>query len=94
MTNNKNNADKEWLKIKEYNIFESFEEFSKLFIEKPNGKCLRKYTSYPWSKENFFFGTQQELYDYICRLFNIKELSPYLNNQLQKIYTMLKLLKI
>ena len=29
---------------------------------------------------------QQELYDYICRLFNIKELTPYLNNQLQKIF--------
>ena len=30
--------------------------------------------------------SQQELYDYICQLFNIKELSPYLNNQLQKIF--------
>lgn len=54
----------EWNKIKDYNIFNDIEEFSKLFDEKPNGKCLRIITSDPWSKENFFFGTQKELFDY------------------------------
>lgn len=54
----------EWEKIKDSNIFQNIEEFSKLFEEKPNGLCFRKYTSYPWSKENFFFGTYNELLNF------------------------------
>lgn len=52
---------KEWNKIKDFNLFESIEDFAALFSSKPYGVCLRKYTSYPWCKENFFFGTYEEL---------------------------------
>ena len=52
---------KEWNKIKDYNIFNDINEFALLFLEKPYGVCLRKYTSYPWCKENFFFGSYDEL---------------------------------
>lgn len=52
---------KEWNKIKDYNIFQDIEQFAQLFIEKPYGVCLRKYTSFPWCKENFFFGSYDEL---------------------------------
>ena len=52
---------KEWNKIKDYNIFKDIDEFAILFIEKPYGICMRKYTSYPWCKENFFFGSYDEL---------------------------------
>ena len=56
--------EKEWNKIKEFNILNSMEELEQLFISCPNGKCMRKYTAYPWSKENFFFGTAQDLLDW------------------------------
>lgn len=52
---------KEWNKIKDYNLFTNIDEFALLFVEKPYGVCLRKYTSYPWCKENFFFGSYDEL---------------------------------
>lgn len=55
---------KEWDKIKNYDIFESIEEFEKIFNEKPYGICMRKYTAYPWNKDNFFFGSSQELNDW------------------------------
>ena len=55
---------KEWDKIKDFNILESIDELEKLFQEKPYGKCMRKYTHYPWSKENFFFGSGEELQEY------------------------------
>lgn len=54
----------EWEKIKEANIFSSFEEFEKCYDFHPNGKCFKKYTSYPWSKENFFFGTYEEFVEF------------------------------
>ena len=49
----------EWDKIKDANIC-TFEEFEILFGSNPKGRCFRKYTSYPWSKENFFFGTYED----------------------------------
>lgn len=52
---------KEWNKIKDFSIFDNIEEFAKLFKEKPYGKCLRKYPTYPWCNENFFFGDIEEL---------------------------------
>ena len=52
---------KEWNKIKDFNIFKDIDEFAVLFIDKPYGICMRKYTSYPWCKENFFFGSYDEL---------------------------------
>ncbi len=52
---------KEWNKIKDFNIFQDINEFALLFYEKPYGICMRKYTSYPWCKENFFFGSYDEL---------------------------------
>ena len=45
---------KEWDKIKAYDILDTIEELESLFQEKPYGKCMRKYTAYPWCKENFF----------------------------------------
>jgi len=55
---------KEWDKIKNYGIYESIEEFKKVYDEKPYGICMRKYTAYPWSKDNFFFGSSEELNDW------------------------------
>lgn len=59
-----NQIHKEWEKIKDTNIFPSFNDFEKLFNSNPNGRCFRKFTAYPWSKDNFFFGTYSELLDY------------------------------
>ena len=55
---------KEWNKIKEHNVLKDINELENLFKMNPNGMCLRKYTVYPWSKENFFFGTAQDLLDW------------------------------
>ena len=55
---------KEWDKIKAYDILDTIEELEALFREKPYGKCMRKYTAYPWCKENFFFGSPEELLEY------------------------------
>lgn len=55
---------KDWNLIKDFNILEDIEDLRKLYQEKPYGKCLRKYTAYPWSKENFFFGDNAELNEY------------------------------
>ncbi|MBQ8322380.1 MAG: hypothetical protein IJX91_00255 [Clostridia bacterium] len=55
---------KDWDLIKDFDILEDIEDLRKLYQEKPYGKCLRKYTAYPWSKENFFFGDNAELNKY------------------------------
>ena len=55
---------KEWDKIKAYDILDTIEELEALFQEKPYGKCMRKYPAYPWCKENFFFGSPEELLEY------------------------------
>lgn len=55
--------EKEWNKIKEYNIC-SYEKLKTMFNNKPNGKCYRKYPSFEWCKENFFFGEYNELLNY------------------------------
>lgn len=55
---------KDWDLIKDFDILEDIEDLRKLYREKPYGKCLRKYTAYPWSKENFFFGDNAELNEY------------------------------
>lgn len=55
---------KEWDKIKDNDVFPSLDAFAELFYQNPSCKCYRKYTSYPWSKENFFFGTYEEFLTY------------------------------
>ena len=55
---------KDWNLIKDFDILEDIEDLRKLYEQKPYGKCLRKYTAYPWSKENFFFGDNTELNEY------------------------------
>ena len=55
---------KEWDKIKDSDVFPSLDAFAELFYQNPSCKCYRKYTSYPWSKENFFFGTYEEFLTY------------------------------
>ncbi len=61
----------EWEKVKDFNIFQNIEDFSKLFKEKPNGSCFKKYTSYPWCKENFFFGSYDELLNFYKTSFEV-----------------------
>lgn len=68
----------EWAKIKDFNIFKSVDEFSKLFDENPGGRCYKKFTNYPWSKENFFFGTYNEL---LCYYKNSTEIPFYLKKR-------------
>lgn len=53
----------EWQKIKDLGIC-SQAEFNKMIEQNPQGKCFRKYTHLPWSKDNFFFGTYDELQNY------------------------------
>jgi len=60
----KEQALKEWDKIKAYDILDTIEELEALFQEKPYGKCMRKYPAYAWCKENFFFGSPEELLEY------------------------------
>ncbi len=52
---------KEWKKIEQANIFQSFEEFAEFYFFNGEKHCYRKYTNEPWSKDNFFFGTYEEL---------------------------------
>ncbi|MBE5747366.1 MAG: hypothetical protein E7352_04250 [Clostridiales bacterium] len=54
----------EWDKIKDADIFTSIEEFAELFYSIENGKCFRKYTAYPWSKKNFFFGSYSDFLNF------------------------------
>lgn len=55
---------KEWQKIESANIFESLEDFAKFYYKNGEKSCFRIVTNEPWSKENFFFGTYQELLDF------------------------------
>lgn len=54
----------EWEKIKDSGIFDSFDDFYKVFQDKPYGQCFKKYTNYPWCKENFFFGSYKDLLEF------------------------------
>ena len=72
---------KEWNKIKSFNIFNSIDEFTKLFEKKPEGSCFKKYTKYDWCKENFFFGTYKELLEFYK---TSTEIPFYLNNLIGK----------
>jgi very-short-patch-repair endonuclease len=76
----------EWEKIKNFNIFNNIDEFSKLFEINPNGLCFRKYTNYPWCKENFFFGTYNELLTFYK---TSKEIPFYLSQYIDKKYNQL-----
>lgn len=82
---------KEWEKIKNYAIFKNIDEFAKLFEEKPNGSCYKKYTSYDWCKENFFFGTYQDLLNFYKLN---KEVPFYLKHYLGKKFGQLTIKKI
>ena len=55
---------KEWKKIEFSNIFDSFESFAAYYYQNGEGECFRKYTADPWSKENFFFGSYNDLLEY------------------------------
>lgn len=55
---------RDWAQLKKTKMFENLKEFRKLYQEKPEGMCLRKYPSYEWCEENFFFGTEKELIDW------------------------------
>ena len=55
---------KEWNKIKESKIFDSFDSFAEFYYSNGEKCCYRKFTNQPWSKENFFFGTYQELLNF------------------------------
>lgn len=55
---------KEWQKIESANLFNSLEEFAKYYYENGEKSCFRIITNDPWSKENFFFGTYQELLEF------------------------------
>ncbi len=84
----KHNINTEWDKIKDYNIFPTFEDFEKKYNKNPNGSCFRKYAVYPWSKDNFFFGTYEEFQNY---LHTTTEIPFYLKD---KIGTKIKYLTI
>lgn len=72
--------EREWAKIKDYDICTK-EELEKKLAKKPKGKCYRKYPHMPWSKPNFFFGTYDELLKYYK---TSKEVPFYLNSKIGK----------
>lgn len=78
----------EWNKIKDYKIFDSINEFAILFDTNPNGSCYKKYSNYPWSKENFFFGEYKELLDFYK---TSTEIPFYLRDMIGKKYGQLEL---
>lgn len=80
--NIKKSIDVEWEKIKNENLI-SKEELEKLILKTPTGKCMKKFTTYPWSKENFFFGTTEELNDYYK---NSLDVPFYLKKHIGKVY--------
>ena len=55
---------KEWEKIKDSDIFTSFEDFAEFYYANGEKKCFRINTNEPWSKDNFFFGEYSELLVY------------------------------
>lgn len=63
MKKQESSLEKEWAKIKDYDICTK-EELEKKLAKKPFGKCYRKYPHMPWCKPNFFFGTYDELLNY------------------------------
>lgn len=73
----------EWSKIKDFNIFSNINEFAKLFLNNPNGSCFKKYSKYEWSKDNFFFGTYDELIDFYKKSL---EIPFYLNKYIGKTF--------
>lgn len=54
----------EWKKIRKYKFFTGLREFRKLFEQNPKAMCLKKYPSFDWCEENFFFGTEKELLEW------------------------------
>lgn len=52
---------KEWEKIKDADVFDCLDSFAILYFENGEKVCFRKFTAYPWSKDNYFYGTYQEL---------------------------------
>lgn len=78
----------EWNKIKNFSIFKNIGELAQLFKDKPNGSCYKKYTSYPWSKENFFFGEYKDLLEFYK---SSTEIPFYLNKMIGKKYGQLKI---
>ena len=55
---------KEWEKIKDSDIFVSFEDFAEFYYTNGEKSCFRINTNEPWSKDNFFFGEYSELLVY------------------------------
>lgn len=55
---------KEWEKIKDSDIFASFEDFAEFYYTNGEKPCFRINTNEPWSKDNFFFGEYSELLVY------------------------------
>lgn len=55
---------KEWEKIKDSDIFPSFEAFAEFYYTNGEKPCFRINTNEPWSKDNFFFGEYSELLVY------------------------------
>lgn len=78
--------EKEWNKIKDFNILQNIEDLEQLLASCPNGICMRKYTSYPWSKENFFFGTIEDLLDWYKTTDEIPfYVDKYINKQISHL---------
>lgn len=78
----------EWNKIKNYKIFNSINEFAILFDTNPNGSCYKKYSNYPWNKENFFFGEYKDLLNFYK---TSTEVPFYLKDMIGKKYGQLEL---
>lgn len=79
---------REWNKIKDYKIFDSINQFAILFDTNPNGSCYKKYSNYPWSKENFFFGEYKDLLNFYK---TSTEIPFYLKTMVGKKYGQLEL---
>jgi hypothetical protein len=50
-------------------------------------KCYKELVDELYNKSKTSQDIKQELYDYICRIFNLKEITPLIKIQLDKYYT-------
>ena len=50
-------------------------------------KCYKEFVDELYNKSKNNQDSKQELYEYICKLFNLKEITPLIQIQLEKYYT-------
>lgn len=68
-------------------IIEANENVKTYKNKKYHIKCYKELVNELYSKSQNQQDSRQELYEYICKLFNLKEITPLIKIQLDKYYT-------